>query len=321
MKGILPATCLAAILGFAPCHGTARAAESGLASGQEEAGPELRISVSGAFQQAGARAGDTVIYRVRVEWEDVPAAVMLLPMARLETPGFLPAGGATLHRKTLSGGKSVNVTEYTYALVAREPGTARVMPFTLSYRNGLTGRDESVGVPGASLEIDAARVPLARRPLFWGLAGLALAVVAGWAVRNAKQGARAKRHAASALSKNEGSPLDAEIALLRARCESADARAWAADAEKLCTRFLCDRLGITRPENVRFEAALDQYLARGRGLGPESVAAWGELRELFHEARYAGARREPHALLEACRHLKTCLNPSEGIEHGQPVST
>jgi hypothetical protein len=314
MKGILPASCLAAFLGLASVPSIAAG------EGAVEGGPELRLSVHGEFRQTEARVGDTVVYRVRVEWQDVPAAVMLLPLPQLETPGFVSVGGSTEHRKKLSGGKSMNVTEYAYALVAREPGVARVAPFSLNYRNGLTGRDESVGVPGASIEISAAPVPWARRPATWVLAALVLLTGAGWAVRTVARAWKKRRATGAMTPSPKESPLDAEIALLRARCESADARAWTADAEKLCTRFLCDRLGVTRTENVRFEAALDQYLQRGRDTSPEVIAGWNALRELFHEARYAGARREPHALLEACRHLKTCLNPSEGIEHGQPVS-
>lgn len=308
MKGILPAFLLTAILGSAPFVGA------------DEAGPELRLSASGAFDAASAHAGDTVRYRVRVEWEDVPAAVMLLPMDRLETPGFLPAGGSVLHRKTITGGKSLNVTEYAYLLVAREAGTARVAPFALRYRNGLTGRDESVNVPGAALEIAPARAPLARRPLVWILAVLAFLSLAGFGLRALRRARKSRLGPRAEPPSPAESPLDAEIAALRKRCETADARAWAADAERLCTRFLCERLGVTRPENVRFEAALDQYLARRRGIGPGAEESWAALRELFHEARYAGGRREPHALLEACRHLKTCLHPSEGIPHDQPVT-
>jgi hypothetical protein len=308
MKDAFPVSCLAALLMLTALAPLA-------AADTAEASPELRLTASGAFEGTSPRAGDTVRYRVRVEWEDVPAAVMLLPMARLETPGFLPAGGSVFHSKTVSGGKSRNVTEYDYALVAREPGTARVASFALRYRNGLTGRDESVNVPGASLEIAPARVSLMRGPFAWILAALVLAVAAWIGFRIFRARKQARRDAPPPES-----PIDAEIAALRARCEVADSREWTADAERLCTRFLCDRLGISRPENVRFEAALDQYLARGRGVDPAAESAWASLRDFFHEARYAGARREPYVLLEACRHLKTCLHPNEGTPHVQPIS-
>jgi hypothetical protein len=179
----------------------------------------------------------------------------------------------------------------------------------------------AVAVSGASLAIPPAGAPLGRRPLVWILASLVAATAAWFGIRKsarARKKARLDGHAAPNAALE--SPLDAEIASLRARCDGADARAWTADAERLCKSFLCGRLGISRPDNVRFEAALDQYLSRGRDLGPEAAAAWSALRDLFHEARYAGARREPHVLLAACSHLKTCLRPNEGIEHGQPVS-
>lgn len=307
MRGILPASCLAAVLCL-PAHPAA------------EAGPEptprpLRLSAQGAFDVEAARTGDTVFYRLSVQWEDVPAAVMLLPLDRLETPGFHSAGASTSHRKTVAEGRSTNVTEYVFALVAREPGTARVAPFVLRYRNGLTGRDEAVNVPGAAIDITPARAPLARRASFRVALLLAVATALAFATGRLL---RARKRATTPAAPETA--IGAEIALLRKRCESADFRAWATDAERLCTRFLCRRLGVGRPENVRFEAALDQYLSRPRDIGPEERAGWEALRELFHEARYAGPRRDPDALREACRHLKNCLNPSEGIEHGQPVT-
>lgn len=306
MRGFLTASCLAAVF-LLPGSGRADAP----ASAPE---PALRLSAQGPFDAATARAGDTVTYRLRVEWEDVPAAVMLLPLDRLETPGFEAAGSSVSHRKTVSGGRNRNVTEYAFALVPREPGTARVAPFELRYRNGLTGRDEAVNVPGAAIDVAPARAPLLRSAFLLVLAGLAAAALLAFGLPRLR---RARRKAPEAPAET---PFDAELALLRKRCDSAEVRAWAADAERLCTLFLCRRLGIARPANVRFEAALDQYLSRPREVGPLESAGWAALRELFHEARYAGPRRDPDALAEACRHLKNCLNPSEGTEHGQPVS-
>src|SRR5690606_24715656 len=92
--------------------------------------PTLRLTTRGDFDVPAARVGDTVRYRLRVEWTDVPATVMLLPRETLETPGLGAAGLSTLHRKRVDDGVVRNVTEYVYTLVAREAGRARVAPFT-----------------------------------------------------------------------------------------------------------------------------------------------------------------------------------------------
>jgi hypothetical protein len=272
--------------------------------------PALRLTAKGSFDAAAARAGDTVRYRLRVEWRDVPAAVMLLPREALETPGFMPAGSSTVHRKSAANEGTLNVTEYTYKLVAMEAGTARVAPFALRYHNGLTGREESVNVPGALLEIAPARKPFTQRTGVRVLAFLIVLAVLLELLRRRLRERRARRE------KRPAPPMaprhEAEIASLQRRCEAADSRAWLTDAERLCTEFLCRQLGASNPANVRFEAALDRYLARNPGTAPGEAAAWSKLRDLFHEARYAGGRRQPHELREACFHLNACL-----ILHGE----
>jgi hypothetical protein len=281
------------------------------------AAPALRLSARGAFDVPSARAGDTVRYRLRVEWREVPAAVMLLPREELETPGFLPAGSSTVHRKSSGDGSpdgALNVTEYTYALVAREAGTGRVAPFALRYHNGLTGREEAVGVPGALLEITPAPRPLAQRPAVRILAALLLVLIAAAALaalwrRRLKR--LKNRRLAPPSPAGETDPFAAGIEMLQRRCDAADSRLWLAEAERLCTQFLCGRLGVSHPGNVRFEAVLEAWRARRPGMPPGEADGWTTLRDLFHEARYAGGRREPHVLRDACRHLKNCLRNEE----------
>jgi hypothetical protein len=279
------------------------------------AAPALRLSARGSFDSApAARVGDTVRYRLRVEWREVPAAVMLLPREELETPGFLPAGSSTVHRKSSGGGDGsvLNVTEYTYALVPLEAGTAKVAPFALRYHNGLTGREEAVNVPGSLLEIAPARKPLSERTGVRVLAAVLIGLGAAEALRRLLGGLkRRRRREAPAGTAPANAPFAAEIEALQRRCEAADSRAWLAEAERLCTGFLCRRLGASDTANVRFEAALERYRAGRPALPPGEAESWITLRDLFHEARYAGGRREPHVLRDACRHMKNCLRNEE----------
>jgi hypothetical protein len=269
--------------------------------------PAPRLSARGTFDAPSARAGDTVEYRLRVEWREVPAAVMVLPPRdELKTSGFHVIGQSTQHRKTASAGGLLNVTEFSYLLVAGEAGTGRVSPFLLRYRNGASGAVETVPVPGAALEIGSARVPWWKRlPVRLG-AGLA-ALLAAFALVRA---ARNRRRDADEEDEEKEDEFSRAITGLKNRCDAADSRAWLNDAERLSVEYLCRGLGVSRTRDVRFEAALAQYLDRRAAISPGEAESWVKLRDLFHEARYAGGRREPHELREACRHLKTCLTTS-----------
>jgi hypothetical protein len=204
------------------------------------------------------------------------------------------------------------VSEFTYLLVAREEGQGRIAPFLLRYRNGLSDRVESVPVEGSLLEIGPPRVAFLSRPWVWAAAGaLFLLAAASW-IASASRRIR-RRHAASEGGSGENEFTRA-IADLKGRCEAADSRLWLRDAEKLCLGYLCRDLGVSKVRNVRFEAALGEYLARRPGREPGEAESWTKLRDLFHEARYAGGRKEPHELREACRHLKICLSPAESAK-------
>jgi hypothetical protein len=277
-------------------------------------------TAKGSFSVPSARAGDTVEYRLRVEWRDGPAAIMVLPPRdELKTPGFTVIGQSALHRKTASAGLVRNVSDFSYLLVARDEGQGRVSPFLMRYHDGLSDRVESVPVEGSTLEIGPARVPFLQR---WGVragaAFLALCLGAGlllaWTLAAAKR-ARRTRPAEAVELEDE---FTRGVASLKARCEAADSRLWLRDAEKLCVAYLCRGLGVSKVRDVRFEAALDQYLARRPPQNPGEDESWTKLRDLFHEARYAGGRKQPHELREACRHLKICLSP--GLRPNDPSS-
>src|SRR5690606_35017121 len=85
--------------------------------------PVLRLQADGAFETAPdqtVRVGDTVVYRLRVSWNDIPAAVRLGPRTALEAPGFSVASTAVVHARTsrsgsLTGGDEPVVrTDYIY---------------------------------------------------------------------------------------------------------------------------------------------------------------------------------------------------------------
>jgi hypothetical protein len=266
----------------------------------------------GEFSVPTARAGDTVEYRLRVEWRDVPAAIMVLPPRdELKTPGFKVIGQSALHRKIASAGAIRNVSEFSYLLVAREEGQGRIAPFLLRYRNTLSERTddrvESIPVAGSTLEIGPRYIPwMQRNIVVGGAAFLAVGLTAGLLLSlSLKTAKRARRRAQGGEQGPEQGEVEDEftraVASLKNRSDSADSRLWLRDAEKLCVAYLCRDLGVTKARDVRFEAALDQYLARH----PGSDESWVKLRDLFHEARYAGGRKDPYELREACRHMKT----------------
>lgn len=299
---MIPGNLFAALsLALLACPGPAAA---------EPAGPDAGLTARGSFSVQRARAGDTLEYRLRVEWRDVPAALMVLPPRdELKTPGFTVIGQSASHRKTASAGSTRNVSEYSYLLVAREEGLGRVAPFLLRYRSGLSDRNgdriESIPVEGSALEIGPAPVPfLERKGVRVGAAFLAVAMIASLSFAAARRARRARHR-----GQESGDPFARAVAELKARCDAADSRAWLRDAEQLCVAYLCRDLGVSRVREVRFEAALEQYLARRPARGPEWEQSWTKLRDLFHEARYAGGRKEPHALRDACRHLNICLAP------------
>ena len=265
------------------------------------------LTATGAFSVPATRAGDTVEFQLRVEWRDVAAAILILPPGNdLKTPGFTIIGQSTLHRKIASAGAIRNVSEFTYRLVAREEGQGGISPFLLRYRNTQADRTddrvESIPVPGSTLEIGPPRIPwMQHKSVMGGAAFLAVGLTAGLILTLILKAAKRARRR---IESNEGEVEDEftrAVAGLKARCDSADSSLWLRDAEKLCVAYLCHNLGVSKTREVRFEAALDQYLLRH----PGSDASWVKLRDLFHEARYAGGRKDPHELRDTCRHMKT----------------
>lgn len=282
--------------------------------------PVLRIRAEGTFEletNRAVRLGDTVTYRLRVSWNEIPAAVRLSPRAvPLEASGFIVAGSSVAHARTSrtdTGDAPASRTDYIYRLIPREAGIARVAPFVVRYHNGLTGREEELNVPAASVTVLPAPVPFYRRTATLTLMALLALFVFGLVTylvvtRPRPPGGRTSRKSTSP-SRNGAPETAARTALtaLRARCDSADGRLWVAEAEQVCIAWLCRRLGVTNPDHVRFEAALDQYLDRYPAQSLAARNGWTTLRELFHGTRYGGVRCAPHELHEACRILNICL--------------
>lgn len=282
--------------------------------------PVLDIRAQASFDEPArrpVRAGDTVVYRLRVEWKDFPAAVMLGPRETLDAPGFIRAGTSVEHARA-GVGEWTNRTDFVYALVPREAGTARVAAFSLRYHNGLTGREEELKVPAATLSVLPPRATWFRDILPWAGGALAL-LAAGITLAVFARRARARRAGAPAgAAAPEATPESAAIARLRARVDVADGAVWIRDAERLCIDWLSRRLGVTNTDHVRFDAALDEYLRRHPGLSLAARRSWTTLRELFHEARYAGTPPEPHRRHETCRHLENCLTRNASLGEQTP---
>lgn len=289
--------------------------------------PVLRIRAEASFDIAGdrrVRVGDTLAYRLRVFWNEIPAAVMLNPREALDAPGFTVAGSSVAHARITVDGEVVNRTDYIYDLVPREAGTARVPAFTVRYHNGLTGREEELGVPAAHVAVSPAPVPLTERTGVPALLALAATILIGLSLLGGlvlTRRRRARKHPKDGLAPRNETPETAALTALRSRCHAAESRVWIADAERLCISWLCRRIGVTSPDRVRFEAALDQYLERHRGLSLAVRESWTTLRDLFHETRYGGTRREPHELHEICGLLKTCLLIDHRDADLKPIQT
>ncbi len=262
----------------------------------------VQVSARGAFLTEHAAVGDTAVYRLLVEWKDTQVPVVVLAPDSLETPGFRIVDQSATHRKTAENGEVRNATEFTYKLMANAPGEAKVSSLKLRYLTGFSNREEALYVPASFINVDPAHVPLWERPWLQVLALLVLAGILGWSGKRLLESARKRRRLARE-TKQRG--FDPEVRALKGRWNTADSRVWIEDAEKVCIDFLRHNLGINAPGS-RFEILLEQYLSRNPG--PGETEAWNKLRELFHHARYAGGRKEPHELQENYRILKTCLH-------------
>ncbi len=267
----------------------------------------VKLSAQGMFATEKAAAGDTVEYRLRVEWKDMQIPVVVLAPESLETPGFHVAGQSATHRKTAENGEVRNVTEFAYKLVPKAPGSARVASLKLRYLTGLSSREEALYVPGAFLDIAPAKIPLRDRGWFRALllAGFAVAAIMGGL--SAWKAAQSKRQRTQNSRNKDFAP---SFRALKGRWNTAESRAWIEDAERLSCEFLGQQLGAEAPASARFDALLDLYLGQSptKANGPEEIAGWDRLRDLFRHARYAGGRKEPHELQDAYRVLKTCLH-------------
>jgi hypothetical protein len=234
---------------------------------------------------------------------------MVMAPESLETPGFRAAGQSAVHRKIAENGEIRNVTEFTYKLVPKAPGSARVAPLKLRYRTGMSHREEVFYVPGAFLDIGPSAMPLRNRPWFRRLLAAGFAVAAALGGHGIWRAIRSRRKKLAASSDRDFAPA---FRALKGRWETAESRVWLEEAERLCRDFLGHQLGAKATAPARFDDLLDLYLAQSptKTRGPVEVEDWGRLRDLFRHARYAGGRREPHELRDAYRALKSCLHIS-----------
>jgi len=267
----------------------------------------VKVSAQGMFTTEKAAAGDTVEYRLRVEWKDMQIPVVVLAPESLDAPGFRITGQSATHRKSVENGEVRNVTEFVYRLVPKVPGSARVASLKLRYLTGLSSREEALYVPGAFLDIAPAKISLWNRGWFRVLLLLVFVIAVVMGVRGAWKAARSKRQRERSARNKDFAP---GYLALKGRWNTAESLAWIADAERLSCEYLGHQLGAEAPSLARFDALLDLYLGQSptKASGPEEIAGWDKLRDLFRHARYAGGRKEPHELQDAYRVLKTCLH-------------
>ncbi|HAO99379.1 MAG TPA: hypothetical protein DCQ83_04985 [Fibrobacteres bacterium] len=261
----------------------------------------VQLSAKGSFQSDHVAVGDTLIYRLLVEWKDERLPVVVLAPENMETPGFKIADQSTAHRKTVENGEVRNTTEFTYKLVPKVPGAAKVSALKLRYLTGFSNREEALYVPASFIDVEPAHVPLWKRWWFQLIAGIVILAGLIWGGRRALQTAKTNQQKSQATKNRDFSP---DVKALRGRWNTADSRVWLEDAEKVCLEYLRHQLGKSAPENPKFELLLEAYLARHSG----ETGEWSKLREAFHHARYAGGRKEPYELQDTYRTLKTCLH-------------
>ncbi len=263
----------------------------------------VKLSAKGSFLSEHVGVGDTVEYQLLVEWQDSRIPVVVLAPDSLETPGFRIVDQSTTHRKTVENGEARNATEFIYKLLARTQGSGKVSPLKLRYLTGFSNREEGLYVPGAFLNIGPEHVPLWKRLWFQLILFLAAIAALGWGGWRGWKTFQVKRLQSHKENNRDFSP---EVKSLKGRWNTVDSRNWIADAEKVCLEFLRYNLGTKSSDSKRFETLLDQYLIRHPN--PQEAEGWNKLRELFHHARYAGGRKEPHELQDTYRILKNCLH-------------
>lgn len=264
----------------------------------------VRLSAQGAFSLAAPRVGDSLEYRISVEWEDTEVPVVVLAPDSAVFPGFRILGEATRHRKSADGQAIRNHTDFIYRLRAATQGPGKAAALKVRYLTGISHNEEAVYVPSTLIDIGPAPVRLL--DMLWvkivlSLAALAAAVGLGWAVFRFA----ARRRAQAAPKKADWRP---EVETLKSRLRAAQnnpdaSQAFLLEMESVAVRFLAEEVG-PREGKARFEALADAYLAQGRG---GEAAEWDKLRDLFRHARFAGGHKEPHELQDGFRTFRKCL--------------
>ena len=270
----------------------------------------IKLSAEGKFAVQQAEVGDTVEYTIHVEWKDLRIPVMVLPPESLETPGFRITGQRTTQRKIANATEILNDMQFLFKLVPKLPGNAKVGSFKLKYITGLSNHEETFLVPSAFLDIYPAHIPFYSRFWFQLLACLLFLSALFFGIWKWILTLKAGRYRALKAKNRDFTP---EILSLKGRWNSADSKTWITDAEKISQAWLMHKLSSPSSSQDRFEDLLSKYLSTVKPPTPE-VEGWDHLKELFHHARYAGGRKDPHELQDAYRTLKTCLHISGEIE-------
>ncbi len=304
-RAILPAAALLCALAA-----TAQTDSTALLNTITNAAPEeaIKLTAKGSFLSEHAGVGDTIEYQLLVQWQDSRIPVVVLAPDSLETPGFRVADQSATHRKVVENGEARNTTEFLYKLVARTQGAGRVSALKLRYLTGFSNREEALYVPGAFMDIGPEHIPLWKRlwfQLILGIILLAGVIWSGFRLSRSLSLSKGRRNAQNSKQRD----FSPEVKGLKGRWNTADSRSWIEDSEKICLEFLRYHIGTAgtkSSETTRFETLLDQYLIRHPN--PQEAEGWNKLRELFHHARYAGGRKEPHELQDTYRILKTCLH-------------
>jgi hypothetical protein len=304
----------------------------------------VKLSTQGHFTSPSPRVGDSLDYRVEVEWEDTQVPVIVLAPDSVDFPGFKVIGQATVHKKLAAGASVRNHTEFVFRLRAQTQGPGKAASMKLRYLTGLSRAEEAVFIPTALTDIQPAPVRLFDR--LWFKALMILVILGGAGAIGLASFKLASRKRAEKAPKRED--LSPAVAALKNRLRSAQNSPDASkeillEMERLATRFLRDEIdgaGTSKAKNPeaaagasasapRFEPLLAAYLsgpgasaAQGAGAADATDAKaggtaqdWARLAELFKHARFAGGYKEPHELQDAFRTFRKCLKITGEDQH------
>ncbi len=301
----------------------------------------VKLSTQGAFSSPSPKVGDSLDYVVQVEWEDTQVPVIVLAPDSVDFPGFKVIGQATVHKKLASAQEVRNHTEFIFRLRAQTQGTGKAASMKLRYMTGMSRQEESVFIPTALTDIQAAPVRLFDMVWFKILLWALICATAGALGMAAYKLASRKR--AEKTPKRED--LKPAVAALKNRLRTAQNSPDASkeillEMENLSLRFIrgeLDAAGQSGPishaeakanaagipvanaAQARFEPMLETYLRTAApadaGAAGGTAQDWAKLKDLFRHARFAGGYKEPHELQDAFRTFRKCLKITGEDDH------